>query len=167
MKVEIIEDKAYVNLKINNVEKEIELKDITNFEQDYLLSNISTILTTEIMNCIDFNTVYKGIQSLINLYWEWQINPFKNEELSTFNKYRFRYELKIDDQNFKIFFDWKEFEANAEEIQSLFHHKIFDTMFQSLALKVREQLEDLKFTKLAATIQCACAKTAVDLWDNM
>lgn len=167
MKVEIIEDKAYVDLKINNIEQEIELREISNFEQDYLLSNITKNLTEAIMKSINFSNVYKGIQSLMNLYWEWQTNPFKNEEISEFNKYRFRYELNLDGKIYKLFFDWKEFPANSEEIQNLFYNKIHDLMFQTLSLKVKEQLEDLKFTKLAATIQCACAKNAEDLWDNL
>ena len=167
MKVEIIEDKAYVDLKINNIQKEIELKEVFNFAQDYLLSSITKVLTEEIMKGIDFNNVYKGIQSLIDLYWEWQTNPFKNEEISEFNKYRFRYELNLDDRIYKLFFDWKEFTANSEEIQNLFYNKIHDLMFQTLSLKVKEQLEDFKFTKLSATIQCECAKTAEDLWDNL
>lgn len=167
MKVYVVENKVYVSLKINDEIKEIELKDVINFEQDYLLYNITKNLTEVIMNSINFNDIYKGIQSLINLYWEWQTNPFKNEEISEFNKYRFRYEIKLDNKIFKLFFDWKEFEANSEEIKYLFKNKIYDTIIQTLSLKVKNELENINFTKLAATIQCSCAITAEDLWDKM
>lgn len=165
--IETIEDKAYVHLKINDIEKDIELEDLTNFEQDNILWNVTTTITKAIINVIDFNEVYKGIQSLIDLYWNWQINPFKNEEISELNKYRYRYEFKINDVTYKIFFDWKEFEATASEINYKFYNKIYDLMMQTVTNKIIEELRDMHYTKLAAAITCECSPKAEDLWDNI
>ena len=105
MKVQIIEDKLYVNLKINDVEKDIELQYVTNFEQDNLITSITDSIREIILESIDFKEVYKGVQTLINIYWSWQTCPFKNEELNDLINYVYRYEFKIDDEIIKLFFD--------------------------------------------------------------
>lgn len=165
--VNIITDKVYAHLNINRVEKDIELKDVKNYQEDYLYHKITTSITDGILEVIDFNDIYKGTQSLINLYWVWQTCPFKNEELSELDKYRYRYEIKINNDVVKLFFNWKEFVSDINEIRHLFWSKIYDVVYQIITRKVKEELENLEFTSLSATIQCACAATNEDIWDNM
>lgn len=164
--VETIEDKAYVHLKINDTEKDIELKGLTNFEQDDILYNVTNTITNVILDVIDFNEIYNGIKSLMDLYWNWQTNPFKNEEISELNKYRYRYEFKINDKIYKLFFDWKELKANAKELNRKFYNKIYDLIIQTVSNDVIEELRDMHYTKLKAAISCECALKAEDLWDN-
>lgn len=66
--VQVIDNKPYVTLTINGQIKDIELKEVTNYEQDYLKSKISSCLRDTILDTLDFNEIYKGIQTLINQY---------------------------------------------------------------------------------------------------
>lgn len=167
MKVYVVEDKARVSLKINDNIKEIELKEIKNFEQDHLLFTIAEIITKAIVKELDFNEIYKGIQTLINIYWNWQLCAFKNEDISELSKFRYRYEFNIDDNSLKLFFEWKDIILTKEEFYDEFYHKLYDAVFHSLANVISTEIRKLEFTQLSATIQCACASEMEDIWDNI
>lgn len=167
MKVYVVEDKVCVSLKINDEIKEIELKDVKNFEQDCLLFTIAETITKAIVKELDFNEIYKGIQTLINIYWNWQLCTFKNEDISDLSKFRYRYECNIDDNPLKLFFEWKEIVSTKEDFYHEFYHKLYDAVFHSLANAISTEIRKLEFTQLSATIKCACASTNKDIWDNM
>lgn len=167
IEVDIIENKLYVHLNINGLERDIELKEVKNYQQDYLYHKITDSITESIVEILDFKDIYKGIQSLINLYWMWQSCPFKNEELSDLTKYRYRYEIKINNDKLTLFFDWKEFVSDIKQMNGLFYHKLYDIVYQTITPKVKEKLEEMEYTSLQATIQCACSPTNKDIWDNL
>lgn len=167
MKVYTVEDKIYVSLEINEELKEIELKDVKNFEQDDLWTTITNTITKAIVNELDFNEIYKGIQTLINIYWNWQLCAFKNEDLSELSKYRYRYEIKIDDQILKLFFEWNELNVNKEEFKNKFWNRSFDVILQTIAKDVLNEIKKLEYTQLSETIKCACASGMGDIWDNI
>lgn len=167
MRVYVVEDKACVSLKINDKIKEIELKDVKNFEQDRLLFTVAETITKAIVKELDFNEIYKGIQTLINIYWDWQLCIFKNEDISELSKFRYRYEFSIDDNPLKLFFEWKDIVLTKKEFYNEFYHKLYDAIFHSLADVVSTEIRKLEFTQLSATIQCACASGMGDIWDNI
>lgn len=167
MKVQIIEDKLYVNLKINDVEKDIELQYVTNFEQDDLITSITDSIREIILESINFKEVYKGVQTLINIYWSWQTCPFKNEELNDLINYVYKYEFKIDDETIKLFFDWYEINTNPKSVYLKFYHKITDVIRLTIAQTIALQIKELQYTKLNAAINCSCSAPMQDIWDNI
>lgn len=167
MKVQIIEDKLYVNMKINDVEKDIELQYVTNYEQDNLITSITDSIRSAILKSIDFKEVYKGVQTLINMYWSWQTCPFKNEELSDLIRYAYRYEFKIDNETEKLFFDWYELNTDPKSIYFKFYHKVNDIIRLTIAQNIAIQIKELQYTKLNAAINCSCSAPMQDVWDNI
>lgn len=164
--VQVIDNKPYVTLTINGQTKDIELKEVTNYEQDYLKSKISRCLRDTILDTLDFNEIYKGIQTLINQYWNWQTCPFKNEDLSDLNKYRYRYEININDTVIPIYFEWEDLQTDRIQFRWKFDYKLEDVIAILLTPIVHDKLKEIRYTKLKATITCECAPEMNAVWDN-
>lgn len=165
MEVSVIKDKLYVSLNINEKQTDIELKEITNHNQVDLFDCILRPIRTKILNLLNRNEIYQGAKTIIDWYWTKMTCVFKNEELDDLSSYIYKYFIKIDDEVYTLKFEIKDF-ATTKTIDDAFYREINKILTQSIVYPIEKEIERIKYTRLEATIQCACTGTMLDAWDN-
>lgn len=165
MEVSVIKDKLYVSLNINEKRTDIELKEITNHNQADLFDCILRPIRTKILNLLNRNEIYQGAKTIIDWYWTKMTCVFKNEELDDLSSYIYKYFIKIDDEVYTLKFEIGDF-ATTKTVDDAFYREINKILTQSIVYPIEKEIERIKYTRLEATIQCACTGTMLDAWDN-
>ena len=165
MKVQEVKDKLSVSLYINEKPVDIELKEISNYNQADLFDCILRPIRTKILSLLNRNEIYQGAKTIINWYWSKVTCIFKNEELDDLSSYIYKYFIKIDDEVYTLKFEIKDF-ATTKTVDDAFYREINKILTQSIVYPIEKEIERIKYTRLEATIQCACTGTMLDAWDN-
>ena len=165
MKVQEVKDKLSVSLYINEKPVDIELKEISNYNQADLFDCILRPIRTKILSLLNRNEIYQGAKTIINWYWSKVTCIFKNEELDDLSSYIYKYFIKIDDEVYTLKFEIKDF-ATTKTVDDAFYREINKILTQSIVYPIEKEIGRIKYTRLEATIQCACTGTMLDAWDN-
>lgn len=165
MKVQEVKDKLSVSLYINEKPVDIELKEISNYNQTDLFDCILRPIRTKILNLLNRNEIYQGAKTIIDWYWTKMTCVFKNEELDDLSSYIYKYFIKIDNEVYTLKFEIGDF-ATTNTVDMAFYREINKILTQSIVYPIEKEIERIKYTRLEATIQCACAGTMLDAWDN-
>lgn len=165
MEVSVIKDKLHVSLMINEKPTDIELKEITNYNQTDLFDCILRPIRTKILNLLNYNEIYQGAKTIIDWYWTKMTCVFKNEELDDLSSYIYKYFIKIDNEIYTLKFEIEDF-ATTKTVDAAFYREINKILTQSIVYPIEKEIEKIKYTRLKATIQCACTGTMLDAWDN-
>ena len=86
---------------------------------------------------------------------------FKNEELDDLSSYIYKYFIKIDNEVYTLKFEIGDF-ATTNTVDMAFYREINKILTQSIVYPIEKEIERIKYTRLEATIQCACAGTMLD-----
>ena len=86
---------------------------------------------------------------------------FKNEELDDLSSYIYKYFIKIDDEVYTLKFEIGDF-ATTKTVDDAFYREINKILTQSIVYPIEKEIERIKYTRLEATIQCACTGTMLD-----
>lgn len=165
MEVSVIKDKLHVSLNINEKPIDIELKEVTNYNQTDLFDCILRPIRTKILNLLNRNEIYQGAKTIIDWYWTKMTCVFKNEELDDLSSYIYKYFIKIDNEIYTLKFEIGDF-ATTKIVDDAFFREINKILTQSIVYPIEKEIERIKYTRLDATIQCACTGTMLDAWDN-
>lgn len=165
MKVQETKDKLSVSLYINEKPVDIELKEISNYNQPDLFECILRPIKRKIYDLLNWNEIYQGAKTIIDWYWTKMSCVFKNEELDDLSSYIYKYFIKVDDEVYTLRFEIGDF-ATTKTVNAAFLREIDKILTECIVYPIKREIEKMKYTQLTATIQCACTGTMLDAWDN-
>lgn len=166
MEVQVVKNRLSVSLIINDKPVEIELLEINNYQQVDLFDCILRPIRKYILDHLDYKEIYQGAKTLIDLYWNMESSPFKNEELSDLSTYLYKYYINIDKEFYCLKFELKDM-ATKQTVDRAFYDKVTEMLSQAIIFPVKKKIEDIKYTRLEETIKCACTPLLADVWDNI